>query len=108
MQREDEERMKVEVGTLEQLPKRLGKCVRVGNRELALFRTSDDQVFAVENRCPHRGGDLSQGIVSGEFVFCPLHDWKICLKDGRVQAPDEGCVKTYRAAVKDGLVYVEL
>ncbi|AGT32189.1 nitrite reductase NAD(P)H small subunit [Geobacillus genomosp. 3] len=99
---------KVEIGRIDQLPKRLGKRVRVGNHELALFRTGDGRVYAVENRCPHKGGDLSQGIVSGEYVFCPLHDWKICLKDGRAQAPDEGCVKTYRVAVEDGSVYVEL
>ncbi|ADU94234.1 nitrite reductase small subunit NirD [Geobacillus sp. Y412MC52] len=100
--------MRVEVGTIEQLPKRLGKCVRIGMLELALFRTHDDRVYAVENRCPHKGGDLSQGIVSGEYVFCPLHDWKICLRDGQAQAPDEGCVKTYRAAVEGGSVYIEL
>ncbi|MBB6285051.1 MULTISPECIES: nitrite reductase small subunit NirD [Geobacillus] len=99
---------KVEIGRMDQLPKRLGKCVRIGALELALFRTGEDRVYAVENRCPHKGGDLSQGIVSGEFVFCPLHDWKICLKDGQAQAPDEGCVKTYRVTVEDGHLYVEL
>jgi len=99
---------KVEIGRIDQLSKRLGKCARIGALELALFRTGEDRVYAVENRCPHKGGDLSQGIVSGEFVFCPLHDWKICLKDGQAQAPDEGCVKTYRVTVEDGRLYVEL
>ena len=53
----------------------------------------------MENRCPHKGGVLSEGMVSGEFVFCPMHDWKICLEDGKVQDPDTGCVKTYQTQI---------
>ncbi|RAK18249.1 assimilatory nitrite reductase (NAD(P)H) small subunit [Anoxybacillus vitaminiphilus] len=99
---------RIEVGALHHLPKRIGKCVKIGHMELALFRLSNDHVYAVENRCPHRGGDLSQGIVSGEFLFCPLHDWKICMRDGNVQAPDRGCVKTYKVEIENEKIYVQL
>lgn len=99
---------RIEVGSLHHLPKRIGKYVKIGNIELALFRLSNDHVYAVENRCPHRGGDLSQGIVSGEFLFCPMHDWKICMRDGNVQAPDHGCVKTYKVEIENEKIYVQL
>jgi nitrite reductase (NADH) small subunit len=99
---------KIEIGAVKQLPERLGKCVRVGHLQITLFRLADGRIYALENRCPHKGGDLSQGIVSGEFVFCPLHDWKICLKDGKVQAPDRGCVKTYPVTVENDKLYVQL
>jgi nitrite reductase (NADH) small subunit len=99
---------KVLVGTIDELPDRLGKTVRVGDLEVAVFKLSDGGVKAVENRCPHKGGVLSEGIVSGEFVFCPMHDWKICLDDGKVQEPDHGCVKTYKTTVEGDEVYLHL
>ncbi|KAB2493292.1 nitrite reductase small subunit NirD [Priestia endophytica] len=97
---------KVEIGHLSDFPKQLGKTVIVGEEELAVFRLSDQKVRAVTNRCPHKNGVLAEGIVSGEFVFCPMHDWKISLQDGKVQAPDVGCVHTYEAVVENGRVYV--
>ncbi|WP_018923122.1 nitrite reductase small subunit NirD [Salsuginibacillus kocurii] len=77
-----------------------------GETSIAVFKTNKDEVHAIENSCPHRGGPLSQGIVSGDHVFCPLHDWKINVTDGQVQAPDEGCVKTFDTAIIDGAVYL--
>lgn len=97
---------KVEIGHLNDFPKQLGKTVIVGEEELAVFRLSDQKVRAVTNRCPHKNGVLAEGIVSGEFVFCPMHDWKISLQDGKVQAPDIGCVHTYEAIVENERVYV--
>lgn len=94
------------VGAVRDLPERLGKTVRVGDKEVAVFRLSNGSIRAIENRCPHKGGVLTEGIVSGEFVFCPMHDWKICLHDGRVQEPDTGCVKTYKTAVEEENLYV--
>lgn len=99
---------RVLVGTIDELPDRLGKTVRVGDLEVAVFKLSGGGVKAVENRCPHKGGVLSEGIVSGEFVFCPMHDWKICLDDGKVQEPDHGCVKTYKTTVEGDEVYLHL
>lgn len=97
---------KILVGNLNELPVRLGKTVRVGETEVAIFRLANGSIRAVENRCPHKGGVLAEGMVSGEFVFCPMHDWKICLDDGKVQAPDTGCVKTYKTIIEDGELYL--
>ncbi|MGG3467092.1 nitrite reductase small subunit NirD [Neobacillus pocheonensis] len=88
------------------LPDRLGKTVVIGDKELAVFKLSNGKVRAIENRCPHKGGVLSEGIVSGEFVFCPMHDWKICLEDGKVQEPDYGCVKNYQTIIEGEEVYL--
>ena len=74
---------------------------RVNRREghaVAIFRNAEDKVFALLDRCPHKGGPLSQGIVFGESVACPLHNWTIGLADGCAKAPDAGC--TQRFAVK--------
>lgn len=99
---------KLYVGTMSDLPERLGKTIRVGTKEVAVFRLSNGKVRAIENRCPHKGGVLSEGIVSGEFVFCPMHDWKICVEDGKVQEPDQGCVKTFQTLVEGEEVYILL
>jgi nitrite reductase (NADH) small subunit len=99
---------KFQVGAVSDIPKRLGKTIRVGETEVAMFRLSNGTIRAIENRCPHKGGVLTEGMVSGDFVFCPLHDWKICLDDGKVQDPDIGCVKTYRTIVEEDQVYLLL
>jgi len=74
---------------------------------VAVFRTADDQVFALLDRCPHKGGPLSQGIVFGRQVACPLHNWNIGLADGRAAAPDEGCTPSFACRVLDGQVYLD-
>lgn len=100
-------KMKVYVGSLSDLPERVGKTVILEkNKEVAVFKLSNGNVKAVENKCPHKGGVLSEGIVSGDHVFCPMHDWKICLEDGKVQEPDFGCVKTYETVIDDGEVFL--
>jgi nitrite reductase (NADH) small subunit len=72
--------------------------------EVAIFRTADDRVFALLDRCPHKGGPLSQGIVFGEHVACPLHNWAIGLADGTARLPDVGCTPTFQVRVADGAV----
>ena len=79
---------------------------REGGDDVALFRTQDDQVFAVIDRCPHRGGPLSQGIVHGRSVTCPLHGWNIGLDDGHAVAPDVGCARVFQVRELDGNVYL--
>ena len=74
---------------------------------VALFRTADDRVFALLDRCPHKGGPLSQGIVFGDAVACPLHNWSIQLADGNARAPDEGCTPAFAVKVEAGLVYLD-
>ena len=75
--------------------------------DIALFRNADDRVFALLDRCPHKGGPLSQGIVFGERVACPLHNWTIELKSGCATAPDEGCTISFVTRVLDGRVFLE-
>ncbi|WP_374265037.1 nitrite reductase small subunit NirD [Zoogloea sp.] len=75
---------------------------------IAVFRGDGDAVFAVRDKCPHKAGPLSQGIVHGTTVTCPLHSWKIQLTDGQVVAPDVGCVKPFPVKVEDGDVFLDL
>ena len=74
---------------------------------VALFRNAQDKVFALLDRCPHKGGPLSQGIVFGESVACPLHNWTIGLTDGRAALPDEGCTTAFACKVEDGLAFLD-
>ncbi|SFP87251.1 nitrite reductase small subunit NirD [Salibacterium halotolerans] len=90
----------------EELDSHLPKEVLIGEQSIAVF-LNDGDVHAIENSCPHRGGPLSQGMVSGKYVFCPLHDWKIDVTDGIVQGADEGCVKTFETTVENGAVYLK-
>ena len=81
---------------------------RTGQIDIAIFRNDQDKVFALLDSCPHKGGPLSQGIVHGESVTCPLHSWKIGLADGEAQAPDVGCAARFEVKVEDGHVYLGL
>jgi nitrite reductase (NADH) small subunit len=96
----------MQVANLEQLPSLGARVLRADGTRIALFRTADDRVFAVEDRCPHRGGPLSQGIVHGTCVTCPLHDWVIDLTTGAATGADEGRTRTFSARVVDGAVYL--
>jgi nitrite reductase (NADH) small subunit len=77
---------------------------RPAGADVAVFRTADDRVFALLDRCPHKGGPLSQGIVFGEHVACPLHNWAISLVDGEARAPDVGCATRFAVRVEGGEV----
>ena len=77
---------------------------RTQGHEVAIFRNAENKVFALLDRCPHKGGPLSQGIVYGETVACPLHNWQIGLADGCAQAPDEGCAQRFTVQVDNGEV----
>jgi nitrite reductase (NADH) small subunit len=74
---------------------------------IAVFRNAEDKVFALLDRCPHKGGPLSQGIVFGENVACPLHNWTIGLADGCARAPDQGCTQRFACKVEGGQVLLE-
>jgi len=87
------------VANVSDLTERRSRTVVVDGIEVALFKLSTGEVKAIENRCPHKGGKLSEGIVCDHHVFCPLHDWKIDMNDGLAQEPDEGCVVTYQVEV---------
>jgi nitrite reductase (NADH) small subunit len=100
----------IRVGTCDQIPPRQGRSVSIGDRELAIFNLGD-RFFATDNRCPHKGGPLCDGIVTGTSVVCPLHTWKIDLVDGCVQRPQAGadhCVATYAVRVENGVIVVSV
>lgn len=101
---------KHQVGTLNEIDPLGSRTVRIEGMNIALFRLSNEEVLAVENRCPHKGGALSEGMVCGGKVHCPLHDWKIDLRSGKVDEPDEGSVRTFAVEVDAscGSVYITL
>jgi nitrite reductase (NADH) small subunit len=94
------------VCTLEEIPRLGARVVRSTHGDIAVFRTADDEVFALADKCPHKAGPLSQGIVHGKHVTCPLHNWNISLSDGIAVAPDEGCSARFSAKCEAGSVYI--
>lgn len=83
------------------------RVAREGAVAVAVFRNAEDQVFALLDRCPHKGGPLSQGIVFGSSVACPLHNWTIGLDDGCAKSPDEGCTPKFACKVEGGQVFLD-
>ena len=98
----------VEVGSVEDIPPLGARVVKNGEQEIAVFRNTRDEIFAVNDECPHRKGKLSQGIVHDKSVTCPLHNWKIDLTTGEAIAPDEGCTGHFEVKVEAGKIYLEL
>ncbi len=98
----------IEVGKVEDIPKQGARVVSRPEGDIAVFRTVDDEVFALRDKCPHKGGPLSQGIVHGKRVACPLHDWKINLDSGDAVAPDVGCAASFPVKVEGGTVMLSL
>lgn len=99
----------VRVTRCESVPLREGRAVTLAGREIAIFNLGD-RFLATDNRCPHQGGPLCDGIVAGESVVCPLHAWKVRLDSGTVERPAlaEVCVTTYPTRVDDGIVWLGL
>ncbi|MCP5266850.1 MAG: nitrite reductase small subunit NirD [Burkholderiaceae bacterium] len=96
------------IGSLADIPLRGSRCVDTPAGRIAVFRTFDDQVFATENRCPHRGGPLADGIVHGHAVTCPLHNWTFSLETGRATGADDGAVAIFRIENRDGELILDL
>ena len=98
----------VAICRLDDIP-RLGarRYERGDGKVIAIFRSAGDRVFALEDKCPHKGGPLSQGIVFGESVACPLHNWTIALADGQARAPDHGCTVSFACKVERGQVFLD-
>ncbi|MCB1960572.1 MAG: nitrite reductase small subunit NirD [Rhodocyclaceae bacterium] len=93
---------------LEDIPVLGSRVVKSAAGDIAVFRNREDEVFAVHDKCPHKGGPLSQGIVHGRTVTCPLHSWKIQLENGEAVAPDVGCTKPFAVKVEDGAVLLQI
>ena len=98
----------LEVVQLDQIPVLGSRVVRTADMDIAVFRGADDSVYAIRDACPHKAGPLSQGIMHGHSVTCPLHNWKIDLSTGQALAPDEGCTNVFAAKVDAGVVYLQL
>lgn len=100
----------VRVTSIENIPIREGRPALVGDKEIAIFNMTNGRFLAAENRCPHRGGPICDGIVTGVSVVCPLHQWKVNLETGNVERPaqQDACLQLYPTRVDDGIVLIEL
>lgn len=96
----------IDIGALDDIPPQGARVIKTAHGCIALFRTADDQVFALEDRCPHKGGPLSEGIVHGTQVTCPLHNWVFDMNSGQAQGADEGMVRTYPICVEAGRILI--
>lgn len=97
----------LDIGALSDIPRQGARVVKTVAGCVAVFRTEDDQVFALTDRCPHKGGPLSEGIVHGTSVTCPLHAWVFSLETGMAQGVDEGEVATYSVRVEAGRILLD-
>jgi nitrite reductase (NADH) small subunit len=98
----------LKVGSIDDIPVRGARVVKSPLGCVAVFRTTTDEVFAIDDKCPHKGGPLSQGIVHGQSVTCPLHNWVISLATGAAQGADLGQVRTIPVKLVDGVVMLRL
>ena len=94
----------IDIGSVADIPRRGARCVVTSMGKIAVFRTMEDRIFAIHDQCPHRGGPLSQGIVHGASVTCPLHNWVIDLETGEAQGADDGKVETVPIRVENGRI----
>jgi len=97
----------IDIGSLDDIPRRGARKVKTVMGCVAVFRTGDDRVFALDNACPHKGGPLAEGIVHGHSVTCPLHNWVFSLETGMAQGADEGSVATFPARIEAGRVLLD-
>lgn len=93
-----------DVGAVEDIPLRGARTVKTPAGDIAIFRTGGEEIFALRDQCPHKQGVLSQGIVHGRSVTCPLHGWVISLETGHALAPDEGCTRRFAVHVENGRI----
>ena len=98
----------VDVGALEEIPLRGARTVTTAHGDVAIFRNSEDEIFALRDQCPHKKGPLSQGIVHGASVTCPLHGWVISLQSGAAQGLDIGCTPRFTVKLEAGRVFLAL
>ena len=98
----------IDIGAASDIVPRSARLVTTPRGPVAVFRTDADSYYAVDNRCPHRGGPLSEGIVHGDAVTCPLHNWVIDLRSGRAKGADQGCVRTVPVKIEGGRIFLGL
>ena len=98
----------IAIGSISEIPLRGARCINTPSGKIAVFRTGDDRVFAIDDHCPHKGGPLSQGIVHGASVTCPLHNWVISLETGKALGADQGCVRTIAVKREGDTILISL
>lgn len=98
----------LKVCALEEIPKLGARVVKSKFGDIAVFRNAEDEVFALRDKCPHKGGPLSQGIVFGKRVACPLHNWNICLDSGNAAEPDVGCAQTFQVKLEGNEIFLQI
>ena len=98
----------IDIVSLDDIPQMGSRVIKSQEMNIAIFRTAKDEVFAVKDECPHKQGPLSQGIVHGKTVTCPLHNWRIDLANGEAQGPDEGCTNTFPVKVENNRIHIKL
>lgn len=98
----------IDIGTIDDIPLRGARCVSIPQGRIGVFRTAEDRIFALEDHCPHKSGRLSEGIVHGAAVTCPLHNWVISLETGEALGADHGVVKTIPVKVEGGRIALGL
>ncbi len=96
------------IGSITDIPQRGARCVNTPMGKIGVFRTAENKVFAIEDHCPHKGGPLTQGIVHGAAVTCPLHNWLISLETGKALGADEGAVRTIPVKVEGDKLFISL
>ena len=96
----------LDVGNTAEVPFRGSRIVSTARGNIAIFKSAEGRIFALWDKCPHKGGPLSQGIVHGDSVTCPLHNWVIGLETGEVQGPDGGCARKVSVKVDGGRIYL--
>ena len=98
------------IGPISNIPVRGSRrlCLTFAGKPVAVFRTGDNEIFALIDECPHKRGPLSEGIISGKTVTCPLHNWVIGLEEGKAELPDEGAVRALSVRLLDGNIHIHL
>ncbi len=97
----------IDIAALDDIPQRGARVVKTSDGCVAVFRTADDEIFALNNACPHKAGPLAEGIVHGKSVTCPLHNWVISLETGQAQGEDHGQVTTYPARIENERILLD-
>lgn len=98
----------IKITEVENVPAMGARKVVIGESEIALFKTKDGSIFAIENSCPHKQGKLSEGLVHEHMVTCPLHNTDIDLSTGEPQGENYSCAKTYKSKIEDDFIYLEI
>jgi nitrite reductase (NADH) small subunit len=97
----------IEIGTVDDVPLRGSRVVSTEQGDIAIFKAADERIFALWDKCPHKAGPLSQGIVHGHSVTCPLHNWVVGLETGEVKGPDQGCARKVKVKVENSIILIE-